>query len=68
MGYIVFCVIGLSDYSWFCNLVLIVFSSLSIFGVIVTLNLLYDVASGIEITPCNKIDKQLVVYRLWETL
>ena len=23
-----------------------------------------DVASGIEITPCNKIDKPLVVYRL----
>ena len=23
----------------------------------------YDVASGSEITPCNKIDKQLVVYR-----
>ena len=24
----------------------------------------YDVASGSEITPCIKIDKQLVVYRL----
>ena len=23
----------------------------------------YDVASGSEITPCNKIDKRLVVYR-----
>ena len=23
----------------------------------------YDVASGTEITPCNKIDKPLVVYR-----
>ena len=23
----------------------------------------YDVASGSEITPCNKIDKPLVVYR-----
>ena len=23
----------------------------------------YDVASGIEITPCKKIDKPLVVYR-----
>ena len=23
----------------------------------------YDVASGSEITPCNKIDKTLVVYR-----
>ena len=27
------------------------------------LNLSYDVASGSEITPCNKIDKPLVVYR-----
>ena len=27
------------------------------------LKLSYDVASGIEITPCNKIDKPLVVYR-----
>ena len=26
-------------------------------------NLSYDVASGIEITPCKKIDKPLVVYR-----
>ena len=25
--------------------------------------LTYDVASGSEITPCNKIDKPLVVYR-----
>ena len=24
----------------------------------------YDVAPGSEITPCNKIDKPLVVYRL----
>ena len=24
----------------------------------------YDAASGSEITPCNKIDKPLVVYRL----
>ena len=24
----------------------------------------YDTASGSEITPCNKIDKPLVVYRL----
>ena len=24
----------------------------------------YDVASGSKITPCNKIDKPLVVYRL----
>ena len=23
----------------------------------------YDVASGSEITPCNKIDKPLVIYR-----
>ena len=27
-------------------------------------NLSYDVVSGSEITPCNKIDKPLVVYRL----
>ena len=27
------------------------------------LYLSYDVASGSEITPCNKIDKPLVVYR-----
>ena len=26
-------------------------------------NLSYDVASGSEIAPCNKIDKPLVVYR-----
>ena len=26
-------------------------------------NLSYDIASGSEITPCNKIDKPLVVYR-----
>ena len=26
-------------------------------------HLSYDVASGCEITPCNKIDKPLVVYR-----
>ena len=25
----------------------------------------YDVASGSEITPCNKIDKPLVVYRFY---
>ena len=28
------------------------------------MSLSYDVASGSEITPCNKIDKPLVVYRL----
>ena len=28
----------------------------------------YDVASGSEITPCNKIDKQLVVYNIRGTL
>ena len=28
----------------------------------------YDVASGSEITPCNKIDKPQVVYSLRETL
>ena len=27
------------------------------------MGLSYDVASGSEITPCNKIDKPLVVYR-----
>ena len=27
------------------------------------IHLSYDVASGSEITPCNKIDKPLVVYR-----
>ena len=26
-------------------------------------NVSYDVASGSKITPCNKIDKPLVVYR-----
>ena len=26
-------------------------------------HLSHDIASGIEITPCNKIDKPLVVYR-----
>ena len=26
-------------------------------------DLSYDVASGSEITPCNKIDKPLVVYK-----
>ena len=30
---------------------------------IVFLSLSYDVASGSEITPCNKICKPLVVYR-----
>ena len=31
---------------------------------LLTLSLLsYDFASGSEITPCNKIDKRLVVYR-----
>ena len=29
----------------------------------VNILLSYDVASGSEITPCNKIDKPLVVYR-----
>ena len=29
----------------------------------VIFNLSYDVASGSEIKPCNKIDKPLVVYR-----
>ena len=30
---------------------------------IINIHLSYDVASGSEITPCNKIDKSLVVYR-----
>ena len=34
----------------------------------IMLDLLYHVASGSEITPCNKIDKPLVVYRFSETL
>ena len=34
-----------------------------IFWGIVDIVLSYDVASGSEITPCNKIDKPLVVYR-----
>ena len=29
----------------------------------ILMSLSYDVASGSEITPCNKIDKPLVVYR-----
>ena len=29
-------------------------------------NLLYDIASGSELTSCIKIDKPLVVYRFWE--
>ena len=29
----------------------------------VLLSLSYDVASGSEITPCNKIDKPIVAYR-----
>ena len=28
----------------------------------------FDVASGSEITPCNKIDKPLVVYRFTENV
>ena len=35
-----------------------------IFHGIVKLGLSYDVAFGSEITPCNKIDEPLVVYRL----
>ena len=27
------------------------------------LNISHDLASGSEITPCNKIDKSLVIYR-----
>ena len=33
------------------------------FSRVMVWNLSYDVASGSEITPCNKIDKPLVVYR-----
>ena len=29
----------------------------------ININLSYDVVSGSEITPCNKMDKALVVYR-----
>ena len=36
------------------------------FGVIFIFALSYDVASGSEIMPCNKIDKPLVVYRFYE--
>ena len=32
-------------------------------GMMLLINLSYDVASGNAITPCNKIDKPLVVYR-----
>ena len=32
-------------------------------GLIYLYYLSYDVASGSKITPCNKIDKPLVVYR-----
>ena len=32
-------------------------------GYVVTFYLSYDVASGSEITSCNKIDKPLVVYK-----
>ena len=35
---------------------------------IIILTLAYDVASGSEITPCNKIDKSLVVYSFRETI
>ena len=30
---------------------------------VIVFTLLYDLASGSEITPCNKSDKPLVVYR-----
>ena len=35
---------------------------------IIIFTLAYDVASGSEITPCNKIDKSLVVYSFRETI
>ena len=34
-----------------------------IFDLLLKKNLSYDVTSASEITPCNKIDKPLVVYR-----
>ena len=36
---------------------------LYIFKLPAEISLSYDVTSGSEITPCNKIDKPLVVYR-----
>ena len=56
---------------WVCSLFYrAVLSVLSNFAIIfdgekraVYLTLSYDVASGSEITPCNKICKPLVVYR-----
>ena len=40
------------------KIILVLYTMTNIFN-----NLSYDVASGSEITPCNKIDKPLVVYR-----
>ena len=33
-----------------------------------TFDLSYNAASGSEITPCNKIDRPLVVYRFTESI
>ena len=44
------------------KMALLVFYCECMFTVIYILS--YDVASGSEITPCNKINKPLVVYRL----
>ena len=41
----------------------IIYSSISSSQQLNIFSLSYDVASGSEITPCNKIDKPLVVYR-----
>ena len=30
--------------------------------------LLYDIASGSEVTPCNKVNKPQVVYRFWDNV
>ena len=66
--------VGILGQVWYRFLILAVFFTLLRRGpnmfkskLIKMLNntvLSYDVASGSEITPCNKIDKPLVVYRL----
>ena len=43
--------------------VIVVFPDHTYLLFILNVALSYDVASGSEITPCNKIDKPLVVYR-----
>ena len=51
--------------SWFIYLKAINWASLPFKKDLIYLivSYMYDVASGSEITPCNKIDKPLVVYR-----